>query len=215
MTAESHTLRGRSVAPGELRPLDTDLRSESRALAEALRGVFGMLKTSLGDFAADCNRDKGAVSRYLSGKRVPPRQFIDVLVREALRVQGEVGVPASLAENLRKLHLCALEAYDPHSASLQRLEDEIRLHASRKEALEIELARNRREIGRLRRQARTTEEAREHDSSQIVKDLERRLKEATDERRRAEMCLAMERTAGRTYSTGKDHEELGLLGCPV
>lgn len=61
-----------AVALGELCALDVALAPERRALAEALRAVFTALGMSVCDFAAVCHRDKGAISRYLSGKRVPP-----------------------------------------------------------------------------------------------------------------------------------------------
>jgi transcriptional regulator with XRE-family HTH domain len=214
MTAGSHPRRRRSASPGELRPLEPSLGSESRALAEALRDVFRMLNTSVGEFAASCHRDKGAVSRYLSGKRIPPQEFIDALLNEALRLRGEAGVPAELAGTLRKLHLSALEGHDPHQAKLQRLEDEVRLYASRRKALEDDLVQSRREIDQLRHQART-EKSRERETIEIVEDLERQLREASDERRKAEMRLAMVQAAGRANRADKGNMELGILGCPV
>jgi hypothetical protein len=98
MAVDSPPRRHRGAAPGELSPLDTDLPPECRALADALRDIFAMLETSINEFATRCNRDKGALSRYLSGKRVPPREFVEALLSEARRARGEVGVTAAVAD---------------------------------------------------------------------------------------------------------------------
>jgi hypothetical protein len=211
MTVDSRPRRRRSAAPGELSPLDAALTPESRALAETLRDVFTMLQTSVGDFAADCHRDKGAGSRYLSGKRLPPREFIDLLLTEAIRARGEIGISAAMEDNLRELHIRALEAHDPHAAKIQALEDALRLHTTRKKDLEAELAERTREVNELRRQPWTTEVDQERESLQAVKELERQLKEATDERRKAEKLLLMERIAATTPSTPQ--QNIGILGC--
>jgi hypothetical protein len=210
MTVDSSPRRRRSAAPGELSPLDAALTPESRALAEALRNVFAMLETSVGEFAADCHRDKGAVSRYFSGKRVPPREFVDVLLTQALRARGETAITAAIEDNLHELHIRALETHDPHAAKIQSLEDDLRLHATRKKDLEDELARHKREIAQLRRQTRTTERPRERETRRLITDLERQLKEATDERRKAERRLIMEHAA---VTSSTDEQNIGILGC--
>jgi chromosome segregation ATPase len=211
MVIGSRQRRRRSAAPGELSPLDTALPPESQALADALRNVFAMLETSINEFATRCNRDKGAVSRYLSGKRVPPREFVEVLLSEARRARGEIGVTAAVVDNLRELHIRALEAHDPPAAKIQSLEDDLRLHAARKKDLEDELAKRQDEVNRLRRQARTIERGQEGEAQRVIKDLERRLEETTKERRAIEKSLAVE----RAKSVSSRDESLGFLGCTM
>jgi hypothetical protein len=154
MVVESRTRRRRTVAAGELTPLDAELIPESREFAEALRDVFARLDISLGEFAAGCHRDKGAVSRYLSGKRVPPRDFVDQLLDQARRAQGAGDTDTKFGDNVRKLHLRALAMHDPKAAMLQALNDDIDLKAARKNDLEAEIARRVREVERLKQQVR-------------------------------------------------------------
>ncbi|MGH3222953.1 MAG: hypothetical protein ACRDPY_30385 [Streptosporangiaceae bacterium] len=212
MVVDRHPRRRRSAAPGEFSPLDTALPPDNRALADALRDVFAILETSINELATRCNRDKGAVSRYLSGKRVPPREFVEVLLSEARRARGEAGVTVALVDNLRKLHVRALETHDPPAAKIQSLEDDLRLLAARKKDLEDGLARRQDEVNRLKRQARTIEREQEGVAQWVIKDLERQLKEASEERRKIEKDLAMERAKS---VSSMDGQNLGFLGCTM
>ncbi|MEV0227207.1 transcriptional regulator [Streptomyces sp. NPDC050704] len=88
--------------------LDRSIRPEMRELADALRTLFASLEISMRHYAARTYMDPGSLSRYLSGKRVPPRSFIEDLVRTA----REDGVPLSeySHEHLFKLYENALRS---------------------------------------------------------------------------------------------------------
>ncbi len=61
---------------GELRPLADDLSDECRQFAVLLRELFAGLGISVRRYAASRYRDPGTISRYLSGTRVPPLEFV-------------------------------------------------------------------------------------------------------------------------------------------
>ena len=64
-----------------LKPLDPDLRPEVRAWVDELRAVWRVTGLSMGQFAVLHPFDKGTISRYLSGQRVPgERHFLDTLL---------------------------------------------------------------------------------------------------------------------------------------
>lgn len=117
----------RSAArPGELQPLADDLEPEVRAFVERLREIFGMTQMSLGQFAHLRYRDKGAVSKYLSGKRMPPRDFVDDLLEELAHEHGAPATP-ELRDLVRELHLRALQVRDAQSYRLQVLTDQLEI----------------------------------------------------------------------------------------
>src|SRR5580658_3043284 len=61
-----------------------------RDFAETLRLLFGALGMSLNRLAAMLHSDPGTVSRYLSGKRIPPPEFIDSLCKAVYEVKGSL-----------------------------------------------------------------------------------------------------------------------------
>src|ERR1700743_106602 len=64
-----------------LKPLDPDLRAEVRVWVDELRAVWQATGLSMGQFAVLPPFDKGTISRYLSGQRVPgERHFLDTLL---------------------------------------------------------------------------------------------------------------------------------------
>ncbi|MCG7209901.1 helix-turn-helix domain-containing protein [Streptomyces arenae] len=73
----------------QLEPLAADLSEAKRALAEALRTLFKALNLSMGRYAVRCGTDKGTLSRYLSGARVPPWSFIMLLLEHVSEVKGQ------------------------------------------------------------------------------------------------------------------------------
>ncbi|MFF0084000.1 hypothetical protein ACFYR1_30425 [Streptomyces canus] len=64
--------------------LGADLPPENRALAEALRTLFTVLGEPLNGYAKRMYCDKGAVSRYLAGLRVPDWPWVRELHGQAL-----------------------------------------------------------------------------------------------------------------------------------
>ncbi|MFH8628090.1 helix-turn-helix domain-containing protein [Streptomyces vietnamensis] len=109
---------------------------EVAALGNVLKELFTRLGISQNQYAYRVHLDKSAVSRYLSGRRVAPQDFIDRLVQE---IEDHLGAPLQLEakEALRGRRLEALRVCSP---------DEFRL-----EGLRDELARSRRDTERAHR----------------------------------------------------------------
>jgi transcriptional regulator with XRE-family HTH domain len=138
-----------------LKPLDPDLRPEVRVWVDELRAVWLATGLSMGQFAVLHPFDKGTISRYLSGHRVPgERHFLDTLLK-ALESYGRPVTPA-VREYLTGLQMRALEAAHPHEYRVRLVKDELevaltgRLEAERyARALEEQLAERSREIQEL------------------------------------------------------------------
>jgi hypothetical protein len=135
-----------------LKPLDPDLRPEVRVWVDELRAVWQATGLSMGQFAVLHPFDKGTISRYLSGHRVPgERHFLDTLMT-TLESYGRPVTPA-VREYLTGLQMRALEAAHPHEYRVRLVKDELeialtgRLEAERyARALEEQLAERNREI---------------------------------------------------------------------
>ena len=135
-----------------LKPLDPDLRPEVRVWVDELRAVWQATGLSMGQFAVLHPFDKGTISRYLSGHRVPgERHFLDTLLT-TLETYGRPVTPA-VREYLTSLQMRALEAAHPHEYRVRLVKDELevaltgRLEAERyTRALEEQLAERNREI---------------------------------------------------------------------
>lgn len=138
-----------------LKPLDPDLRPEVRVWVDELRTVWQATGLSMGQFAVLHPFDKGTISRYLSGHRVPgERHFLDTLLT-TLENYGRPVTPA-VREYLTGLQMRALEAAHPHEYRVRLVKDELevaltgRLEAERyARALEEQLAERNREIQEL------------------------------------------------------------------
>ncbi|MFF3773896.1 helix-turn-helix domain-containing protein [Streptomyces sp. NPDC002232] len=97
---------------------------EAVALGGVLKELFARLGVSQSQYAYRVHLDKSAVSRYLSGRRVAPQEFIDRLVRET---EEHLGAPLQLEarEALRTRRLEALRVCDPEAFRLEGLRDEL------------------------------------------------------------------------------------------
>lgn len=95
-------------------PLDPDLTPQEIAWVRELRQVWKNTGMSMNGFAAGNPLDKGTISRYLSGKRVPGSSWF---VNRLLDIQAENGneVPQQTRDRLSRLRLAASHA------SLKRL----------------------------------------------------------------------------------------------
>ncbi|MEU7297171.1 helix-turn-helix transcriptional regulator [Streptomyces exfoliatus] len=89
---------------------------EVAALGTVLTGLFTRLGIPQSQYAHRVHLDKSAVSRYLSGRRLAPQEFIDRLVRE---VEEHVGAPLQLEakEAIRGQRLEALRVCNPAELS--------------------------------------------------------------------------------------------------
>ncbi|MGW7586618.1 response regulator [Kitasatospora sp. NPDC054768] len=108
---------------GNLQPLNPDLNNECRAFAEALRSLFAGLRptVSMRRYSARRHLSPGALSRYLSGQRIPPWQFVQDLLTDVGADRGSVATPDTI-ELLRSLHSTAQKTNASVSHALQQLQ---------------------------------------------------------------------------------------------
>jgi hypothetical protein len=126
---------------GKLDPLPRDLAPELRELAEFLRRHFSVLKISVRAFAHRHNWDPGAVSRFLSGDRIPPQSFADALLADAGPQRSPDEVEREQAEVL-DLRLKALRVRNVRAARSEQItqelaaaEQELNLYKAKERAL--------------------------------------------------------------------------------
>ncbi len=138
-----------------LKSLDPTLRPEVLDWAGELRAIWVAAGLSLNQFASLHPIDKGTISRYLNGKRVPyDRWFLDKL----LAIHAESGRPVTPAvrEHLTSLQLRALQAVHPHEYRIRLVNDELEIALTAKReaeryarALEEQLAERKRQVQKL------------------------------------------------------------------
>ncbi|WP_146087534.1 helix-turn-helix domain-containing protein [Thermomonospora echinospora] len=107
-----------------LQPLPPDLSPEVRDWATELRSLFAATGLSVSRFARVHHIDKGTVSRYLSGQRVPRDQWL----LDALATwYDDNGRPLTSAvrEHLAELQLRALEVAHPQEYRVRKVTDEL------------------------------------------------------------------------------------------
>ena len=163
---------------GELNPLPDDLPKTTTDLAQVLRTLFAGLDVSLTRYAARVHRDKGTVSRYFSGDRIPPWDFVnDLLIECTLHNDGSPPT-APVVAHLRRLHRAALEASDAPAHQIQLLQDklaqadrEATRAAAREHELETTLQEARRRIAELQMRERELEALRDEERDAYSADL--------------------------------------------
>ncbi|MGW5847434.1 hypothetical protein ACWFQ8_05600 [Streptomyces sp. NPDC055254] len=126
----------------ELKPVDGELSPEARALVEALRSLFAGLGISTRRYAARRSYDSSTVSRYLSGRRLPPWEFVLNLMHDVAEKRGTTPTQDTVAM-LRSLHAAAVRSSNSPVSKVQLLErklaeadDEARRAATRERWLE-------------------------------------------------------------------------------
>ena len=142
-------------SPADLKPLASGLSAEVVDWATELRVIWAATGLSMNQFASLHPIDKGTISRYLNGQRVPrDRWFLDKL----LAIQADYGQPVTPAvrEQLAWLQLRALEVAHPHEYRVRRVHDELeialtgKLEANRyARVLEEQLADRNRQVSEL------------------------------------------------------------------
>ncbi|UGQ13472.1 response regulator [Yinghuangia sp. ASG 101] len=80
-----------------------------------------MLDVSVRGYGARRFRDAGSISRFLSGARVPPWQFVVELLDDVARCRGEAEAPEAVA-HLRRLHGAAFHHVGAATGSAKVLE---------------------------------------------------------------------------------------------
>ncbi|MFC8447732.1 response regulator [Kitasatospora sp. NPDC057223] len=138
-----------------LQPLDKDLNSECRALAEALRQQFEALGVSARRYATRRFINPGTLSRYLAGSRVPPWKFVQDLL---IDVAEERGMPATAEaiDVVRSLHRAAQRTSASMSKAVAQLQlqlvdadREARRSSARKDVLDDALVERNQRIADL------------------------------------------------------------------
>ncbi|GAA2926137.1 hypothetical protein GCM10020221_22850 [Streptomyces thioluteus] len=104
--------------------MDDDLPPDVVALARALRDLFAGLCVSTRRYAARRAYDSSTVSRYLSGRRLPPWEFILNLLHDVGEARGSTPTTAAV-DMLRTLHTAALESGSSPAHRTQLLEREL------------------------------------------------------------------------------------------
>lgn len=105
-----------------LGPLRDDLSPQKRALAEDLRRIFLTLGISVRRYAVRRHLDASTVTRYLSGGRVPPWDFVEHLVADVQEAQKPLTAEAEAG--LRELHRAALKS-NRNNSETQELQDRL------------------------------------------------------------------------------------------
>lgn len=122
-----------------LSPIPDDVAPEIRHFAETLRMLFGALGMSLNRLAALLHSDPGTVSRYLSGKRIPPPDFIAGLCKAVYDVRGSL-ITEQVQELVHEQFLVALREHNPARYEVQRLTDLLQVAAQERRQYEITVA---------------------------------------------------------------------------
>ena len=124
------------VSSQPLTPIPETVPPDIRDFAETLRLLFGALDMSLNRLAALLHSDPGTVSRYLSGKRIPPPDFIDRLCKAVYDAKGAL-VTEQVEEHVHRQFLAALREHHPARYEIQRLTDLLQVAAQEKRQHEI------------------------------------------------------------------------------
>jgi transcriptional regulator with XRE-family HTH domain len=94
---------------------------------------------SLNRLAALLHSDPGTVSRYLSGRRIPPPDFIEGLCKAVYDVKGSL-VTSEVRELVHGQFLVALREHNPARYEVQRLSDLLQVAAREKRQYQITVA---------------------------------------------------------------------------
>ncbi|MFD4997776.1 hypothetical protein [Streptomyces buecherae] len=105
----------------ELKPVNQGVGPEAAALAVALRDLFQGLGVSTRRYAARRAYDSSTVSRYLSGSRMPPWEFVLNLLHDVAEERGTVPTEETIGM-LRDLHNAALNGSRSPAHKVQLLE---------------------------------------------------------------------------------------------
>ncbi|MEU0989232.1 ATP/GTP-binding protein [Streptomyces sp. NPDC005953] len=137
-------------APGTLSPLRDDLDPDIRAFVEDLRQVFSQLGLGVRRYATRRFLTASALSRYLSGTRIPPWVFVADLITDVEEKRGPLTPGAEAA--LRELHRRASERdrggreAQVLEARLAEADEETRRITTRQRALEEALLKRERRL---------------------------------------------------------------------
>lgn len=118
--------------------LPDDLQPEVREFVCALRGLFKATKKTLRQFAAYHHISAPSVSRYLSGKRLPDKNFIDALLKSACKAH-DVDLTPDVQAHAYRLHREALLAQQPGRYAMQMASDRLEEAILKREQAELQI----------------------------------------------------------------------------
>ena len=168
------------------KPLEPRISGEVLDWVNELRSIWDALGLSMNEFASMHPIDKGTISRYLSGQRVPrDRWFLDKLLA-ILTDRGKPVTPA-VREYLTELHLRALQVAHPHEYRIRLINDELEIALTGKleaeryaRALEEQLAERSRQVQELTDDKGRLRAAWDADHAAMQADYERLTQEIDD-----------------------------------
>ncbi|MFC9297074.1 helix-turn-helix domain-containing protein [Streptomyces sp. NPDC057011] len=111
-------------APQPPTPFRANLPDERRALAQALNDLFTLVDIPMRLYADRHHYSPSAVSRYLRGDRMPPRQFVLELLDELMKAGYPMSPPR--VDEVLALHTAALRSSDSPYDRIAYLEEELR-----------------------------------------------------------------------------------------
>ncbi|MFC8454022.1 DUF3223 domain-containing protein [Kitasatospora sp. NPDC057223] len=94
------------------------------AFTDFLNQLFDVLGITLIRLAARVRRDKGSVSRYLSGRRIAPSAFIDQLLNEVADTTGNP-VTENVRDQAYQLRLKAIKVRNPSKYEIEQLRESL------------------------------------------------------------------------------------------
>ncbi|GII64651.1 hypothetical protein Skr01_47360 [Sphaerisporangium krabiense] len=214
--------------PAELAPLSPELSPQVMVWAKELRAQFTALGMSISLFSRLHPIDKGSVSRYLNGKRVPAdRWFLDQVL--ALRASAGTAVTDEVRAHLVDLQMAALKVAHPHEYRIRKVSDELEIAVtSWKEAeryaqtLERQLTERNGSLQHLVIENERLRAAWDHDRTRYdheISYLSEQLKLARDRTRQAELRVQVleelldeldSRPPVQGHSAGAIHEGVHL-----
>ncbi|MGW7451180.1 helix-turn-helix domain-containing protein [Streptomyces sp. NPDC054787] len=181
-------------ALGRLKPIGDDVPPEARLLAEELRTVYAGLGVSLRRCAGSCGYEPSAVSRYLSGRSVPPWEFVAKLLNIAARRLGEP-TAQEVVTHLRRVHRRAVPSGQAthRVQELQHLLEEAEQEVDgfrAREAVAVKLLQERQQqVAAIEIQLRSVEAARGLDREEHAASMAERAEEVEELRAEKERLL--------------------------
>ncbi|WP_329387377.1 hypothetical protein OG625_30420 [Streptomyces sp. NBC_01351] len=160
-----------------LEPIDSGVPEEGQALAQALRTLFDALGISMRRYSARCHTDFGTVSRYLSGKRVPPWGFVRDLLANVAEHRGQPASDETVAA-LRQMHARALGVGNGTrrvvelQQALEEADQQVRESISLERLLRQALQEQERQVSQLRVELQSLRAARAADRQAESKEVE-------------------------------------------
>ncbi|MEV4364579.1 FxSxx-COOH system tetratricopeptide repeat protein [Nonomuraea sp. NPDC049625] len=186
-------------------------------LAQVLRQLFQQVASarqlSQNRYAARIYQSPTSVSRWLHGKRVPPAQFVEQLIRDVEAATGMV-IPPGVRTSIENLHVRALAAMSPaaareqeyvyqlHQAQVRIEEADVTIQLLQAKVVSLQEAVNQRDVEieritglHLQAESRATE---------IISDYEDRIQRLEGEREELDADLTRMKVSVERYEAERE-----------